>query len=74
MSAQHGGGGCEEFRTPPALYGTKHSMATAAKSRGADDRAIAAVLGHGDLRSTARYAQLGRKHLRGVVNPGRGVR
>jgi site-specific recombinase XerD len=49
-------------------------MATAAKSRGADDRAIAAVLGHGDLRSTARYAQLGRKHLRGVVNPGRGVR
>ena len=54
------------------LYeGTKHSMATAAKSRGADDRAIAAVLGHSDLRSTARYAQLAGKHLRNVVN-GRG--
>jgi integrase len=50
------------------LYeGTKHSMATDAKRRGVDDREIAAVLGHADLRSTARYAQLAKKHLRRVV-------
>lgn len=48
--------------------GTKHTMATEAKRRGADDRAIAAVLGHTDLRSIARYARLSGQHLRAVVN------
>ncbi len=41
------------------LYeGTKHSMATDAIRRGVSERALQSFLGHRDLRSTRRYAQL----------------
>jgi integrase len=51
------------------LYeGTKHSAATAWKADGHEDRVVAAMLGHADLRSTARYARLSGQHLRAVVD------
>jgi len=41
------------------LYeGTKHTMATAAVRQGVDERALQTFLGHADVRSTRRYAQL----------------
>ena len=41
------------------LYeGTKHSMATDAIRRGVSERALQSFLGHRDLRSTRRYAQI----------------
>lgn len=42
-----------------SLYtGTKHSTATHLKGLGADDRVLAQLMGHRDLRSVTRYAKL----------------
>jgi len=38
--------------------GTKHSLATKLKSLGRDDRAIAEILGHRDIRSVQKYAEV----------------
>ena len=38
--------------------GTKHSTATHLKSLGADDRLLAAIMGHGDPRSVEKYAKV----------------
>jgi site-specific recombinase XerD len=41
------------------LYeGTKHSTATHLKGLGADDRLLAAIMGHRDSRSVEKYAKV----------------
>jgi integrase len=50
---------CRVVGVRVGLYsGTKHSSATHLLSEGVDERSIQALLGHADLRSTRRYAQL----------------
>ena len=53
------GKACEQVGVKVGIYvGTKHSMATHLLSRGVQERHIQALLGHADVRSTRRYAQL----------------
>lgn len=50
---------CERAGVRVSLYeGTKHSLATALKGAGVDDRVIARLLGHGDPRSVERYGRV----------------
>ncbi len=51
-----------------SLYeGTKHSLMTALKSAGADDRVLAQLAGQADFRSVERYARLGTDLLRSTL-------
>jgi integrase len=50
---------CAKVGVRASLYeGTKHSSATALKALGADDRVLAALMGHRDSRSVEKYARL----------------
>jgi integrase len=51
---------CDKVGVPRVkLYeGTKHTTATHLKGLGADDRVLAALMGHRDLRSVEKYAKL----------------
>ena len=51
-----------------ALYeGTKHSTATHLKGLGADDRLLAAIMGHRDPRSVEKYAKVQGRAIRGAL-------
>lgn len=47
----------------------RHSLATHMLEDGNSLEKIQAILGHGDLRTTARYLHLSQRHLQTVVNP-----
>jgi site-specific recombinase XerD len=51
------------------LYeGTKHSTATHLKSLGADDRVLAELMGHADLRSVEKYARVQSSAIRAALS------
>ena len=47
--------------------GTKHSTATALKAAGADDRVLATLMGHTDVRSVEKYAQVQANVIRSTL-------
>ena len=47
--------------------GTKHSTATYLKGLGADDRLLAAIMGHSDIRSVEKYAKVQGKAIRSAL-------
>ena len=47
--------------------GTKHSSATALKSAGADDRVLATLMGHSDVRSVEKYAHVQASTIRSAL-------
>jgi site-specific recombinase XerD len=60
---------CKRAGVPPiGVYaGTKHSTATALKSIGADDRVLASLMGHSDVRSVERYAHVQTQVIRSTL-------
>lgn len=49
-------------------HGIRHSTATHLTIKKVDQRSIASILGHSDLRSTIRYQHLSIEHLREPLN------
>ena len=47
--------------------GTKHSTATHLKALGADDRLLAQLMGHRDVRSVEKYAKLDSSAIRAAL-------
>jgi integrase/recombinase XerD len=47
--------------------GTKHSTATALKAAGSDDRVLATLMGHSDVRSVERYAHVQTQVIRSTL-------
>jgi len=47
--------------------GTKHSTATALKAAGADDRVLATLMGHSDVRSVEKYAHVQASAIRSTL-------
>ncbi len=47
--------------------GTKHSTATALKAAGADDRVLATLMGHSDLRRVEKYAHVQTNVIRSTL-------
>jgi integrase/recombinase XerD len=47
----------------------RHTFATHMLENGTDIRRIQEILGHGDLRTTARYLHISQRHLQNIVNP-----
>jgi integrase len=47
--------------------GTKHSTATALKAAGADDRVLATLMGHSDVRSVEKYAHVQASQIRSTL-------
>ncbi len=52
----------------PLYEGTKHTRATYLKALGADDRVLAAAMGHADPRSVRPYAQIQVDSVRGMLS------
>jgi integrase len=53
------GTACSKVGVRVSLYeGTKHSTATHLKGLGADDRLLASIMGHTDIRSVEKYARV----------------
>jgi site-specific recombinase XerC len=58
----------------PLYEGTKHSGATAMMERSGNERAVQAILGHADVRSTRRYVELSdQAKVEVLLGPGRFV-
>ena len=49
------------------MRGTKHSTATHLKGLGADDRLLAAIMGHKDSRSVEKYAKVQSRTIKSAL-------
>ena len=59
---------CKHVGVRVSLYeGTKHSLGTALKSAGVEDRVLAQLFGHSDVRSVERYAKLETEVIRSTL-------
>ncbi len=59
---------CRQAGAQASLYeGTKHTLGTLLKNLGVDDRDIATIFGHGDIRSVAHYAKIAETSTRATL-------
>jgi len=66
---------CDAVGVDVSLYeGTKHTLGTAAKEAGVEDRVLAHLFGHSDVRSVEPYAKLGTDVVRSALGRLRGPR